>query len=76
MKEHTNQIAIWFFIGALLFVYGILILGAGIYNLFIPPTQQMALSELHPDIWWGGLLLVLGLGYCIKHWPFRSKKDS
>jgi hypothetical protein len=71
MEEHTNQIAIWFFIGVLLFLYGILIFGAGIFHLFVPPLQQMALSELHPDIWWGGLVLVIGLFYCIKYWPSR-----
>jgi hypothetical protein len=76
MEEHTNQIAIWFFIGVLLFLYGLLILGAGIYHLFVPPPQQMALSELHPDIWWGGLLLVIGGIYCMKYWPFQKSRAT
>lgn len=75
MKE-TNRIEIWFFIGALLFVYGVLITGAGIYYLFVPPARQMALGELHSDIWWGALLFVLGLIYCIKYWPFRQNVDA
>ena len=72
--ETSRRIEIWFFIGALLLVYGILILGAGIYHLVVPPTQQIALRELHSDIWWGGLLLIIGLIYSIKFWPFRSAK--
>ena len=74
--EQTNQIPIWFFIGAVLLVYGILILGIGIFHLVYPPAQQLSLSELHPDIWWGGLLLVMGLGYCIKYWPSRRRSAS
>lgn len=44
------RIEIWFFIGALLGIYGLLILVTGIFNLFHPPEKQMALSHLHPDI--------------------------
>jgi hypothetical protein len=67
--EETRRIEIWFFIGSLLFVYGLLILGAGVYHLMQPPIHQVALVELHADIWWGVLLLALGLFYTIKFWP-------
>lgn len=73
---NARRIEIWFFIGALLFVYGILIAVSGIYYLFFPPSQQVALSNLHSDIWWGGLLLVLGLIYSIKYWPFKLTTRS
>lgn len=59
MTEHG--IPIWFFIGALLAVYGVLIFGAGIFGLFHPP--RVALANLHAGIWWGALLVVIGLGY-------------
>jgi len=59
MTEHG--IPIWFFIGALLLVYGVLILGAGLYGLFHPPA--VALANLHVGIWWGALLVLIGLGY-------------
>ena len=67
--EETRRIEIWFFIGSLLFVYGLLILGAGIYHLVHPPIQQVVLANLHADIWWGVLLSLLGLLYAIKFWP-------
>ena len=35
MHNH-GRITIWFFIGALLSAYGLLILGAGIYDLWHP----------------------------------------
>ena len=71
--HHEHQIPIWFFIGSLLSVYGILILGTGIYNLINPPEHPVVLANLHMDIWWGILLVVVGLIYGIKYWPFREK---
>ncbi len=68
-KEH--QIPIWFFIGALLGVYGLLILASGIYGFFRPPDQPVALGYLHADIWWGGLLLMLGVIYVVKFRPSK-----
>ncbi len=68
-KEH--QIPIWFFIGALLGVYGLLILASGIYGFFRPPDRPVALGYLHADIWWGGLLLMLGVIYVVKFRPSK-----
>jgi hypothetical protein len=62
-------IPIWFFIGALLLVYGVLILGAGIFGLFHPPP--VVLANLHAGIWWGALLVVIGLGYVRAFRPRR-----
>ncbi len=70
--ESPRQIEIWFFIGALLLLYGLLITGAGIYHLYNPPSHQLALRELHSDIWWGALLLVLGVVYSLKFWPWKK----
>jgi len=67
MTEHG--IPIWFFIGALLAVYGVLILGAGIAGLFHPP--RVALANLHAGIWWGALLVVVGLAYVRAFRPRR-----
>jgi hypothetical protein len=63
------MLSIWFFIGVLLLVYGILILGAGIYGLSHPPNVKLA--ELNIGIWWGALLTALGLIYTLK---FKPKK--
>ena len=68
--EHEHQIPIWFFIGALLGVYGTLIFAVGLYGLAVPPKVQ--LQELHADIWWGLLLIAIGAFYCIRFNPFRK----
>jgi hypothetical protein len=71
--DSKREIPIWFFIGSLLTAYGVLILGTGIYHLFSPPQKQLVLANLHADIWWSLLLLLVGLIYTIKFWPFGQE---
>jgi hypothetical protein len=69
-----NRLSIWFFIGSLLTVYGIVIFGMSVYNLFYPDTgSHVILSNLHAGIWWGALLLVIGLVYVFLFRPGRVK---
>jgi len=72
----SGRISIWFFIGGLLLVYGVLILGAGIHDLLVPPAQQPVLAELHAGIWCGGLLVILGGFYSYRFFPRKDvRKD-
>jgi len=71
--HHEHQIPIWFFVGSLLTVYGVLILGVGIYNLVHPPEHPVALASLHMDVWWGILLLLIGSLYVVKYWPSKGE---
>ena len=64
------MISIWFFIGLSLAGNGVLILGAGIYQLVNPPLEPgVVLFQLHANVWWGALLLVIGALYCFKFAP-------
>jgi hypothetical protein len=67
-----TPISVWFFTGVLVAFYGIVILGYGLSTLGSPPPAR-ALSELHPDIWWGGVMLVVGAIYSIKFYPGAKK---
>jgi len=70
---HSDSgISIWFFIGSLLTIYGVLILGYGLYSLVTPPVQPTVLAELHADIWWGAVLLLVGLIYSFTHSPRKK----
>jgi hypothetical protein len=65
-------IPIWFFIGSLLTIYGVLIVGSGIYELFEPPRIAVAMSSLHIGIWWGCGILLVGLAYVFRFRPNRN----
>ena len=49
---HNSGISIWFFIGVLLTIYGVLILGYGISELVTGQTAPVVLAKLHTPVWW------------------------
>jgi hypothetical protein len=80
MADKKRIISIWYFIGLLLAVYGVLILGSGIYELASPPAPQAqggiesnVMANLHAAIWWGALMVVLGLVYVINFRPGKGR---
>ena len=68
-----QMISIWFFIGILLGIYGVLILGSGIQELLHPSEYPVQLAYLHSGIWWGALLILLGLIYILRFAPSRTR---
>ena len=58
---------IWFFVGLILLAMGLVLFINGIYYLFAPVGKQTVLQHLHPDVWWGGLMMIVGLIYIIKN---------
>jgi hypothetical protein len=67
------MISIWFFIGISLLVNGLLILGAGIYEIWHPSAQQVVLYNLHASVWWGALMTVIGAWYSYHFKPGQKK---
>ena len=62
-----GSVSIWFFIGLLLTIYGVLITATGILEYNTPPP--VVLASLHTPLWWGALLLLIGLVYLIRFFP-------
>jgi hypothetical protein len=71
MEQHS--ISVWFFIGLLLTIYGLLILATAVNELLVPPITQVAMAHLHIGIWWGAGMLIFGLVYLIR---FRPKSNA
>jgi hypothetical protein len=67
-----GTISIWFFIGVSLLVNGVLIFGAGVYQISHPPAIKVVLYDLHASVWWGAVLAIVGLIYCIRYNPTRA----
>jgi hypothetical protein len=68
---HEHGISIWFFIGLSLLVNGILITGAGVWELISPPANRVVLFQYHANVWWGAFLLLVGVLYCVRFAPRR-----
>ena len=69
---HSGHISIWFFIGVLLTVYGALIFAYGAFELITGQHANVVLWNLHAPVWWGGLMLLLGLLYSVKFRPGKA----
>jgi hypothetical protein len=67
--EH-RMVPVWFFVGLILFVYGVLILASGIDEIAHPPATVLA--NLHPAVWWGALLIVIGATYVYLFAPRKT----
>ena len=68
-----GSLSIWFFTGLCLLVNGALICATGIYELVSPPADKVVLYNLHANIWWGGVLFVVGLIYSLRYSPARER---
>jgi len=71
--KRGGSISIWFFIGISLLVNGLLIFGAGLYELIYPPQREVVLFHLHAGVWWGANLAVIGAVYCFYYAPGKNR---
>ncbi|NOZ60783.1 MAG: hypothetical protein GXO74_03795 [Calditrichaeota bacterium] len=55
-----KMLSIWFFVGLMLTILGVIITSTGVYYIFYPQTRT-ALHELNPNLWWGLIILVAGI---------------
>lgn len=69
--EGSREIPIWFFIGVLLSIYGVMIFGYGLWELITGHLAHVVLARLHAPVWWGAIMLLLGLFYLVRFRPGR-----
>lgn len=70
MSEKHHIIPVWFFVGVLLLIYGVIIFITGLAEWnHLPDT---VLADTHASVWWGALLTVLGAVYCGIFRPGRA----
>jgi len=68
-----GSLSIWFFVGLCLGVNGALIFATGIYETMYPPADKVVLYNLHANVWWGGILLLIGLFFSLRFSPARER---
>lgn len=67
MKREHQMLPVWFFIGVLLTIYGVIILITAMNELSRPPA--VVLARYHAGIWGGIILLLIGGFYTLRFWP-------
>jgi hypothetical protein len=65
------MLPVWFFIGVLLSIYGIVILVTAVSELSSPPATVLA--QYHAGIWGGILLILVGGFYTLQFWPRKRR---
>jgi len=68
----STDISIWFFIGVLLTIYGVLILAYGVWELVTGTVANVVLANLHAPVWWGAIMLALGIFYSLRFRPGKQ----
>jgi len=66
MTENIPQkksVSIWIWVGLVLFTFGAIILGTGLYQLSLPTTT--VLGNLRPRIWWGAFMIVTSILFLV-----------
>lgn len=58
---------IWYFVGLILMTIGSVILLTGVYLWFNPAQKVTVLSNTHPNLWWGAIMVIAGALYVIKN---------
>ena len=51
-----EPLPIWFFVGVILLVYGLLVLAA----YFMAAPRETVLASTKPSLWWGTIIVVAG----------------
>ncbi|NUO83603.1 hypothetical protein HUU05_26305 [candidate division KSB1 bacterium] len=51
---------IWYFVGLMLLGMGSIILFTGLYLFFFEAKTHTVFAELHPNIWWGAVMVIAG----------------
>ena len=65
--KKTELKTIWYFVGLILIAMGSLVFISGIVQLITPPLKQTILSDLHSALWWGALMILVGLIYFLSN---------
>ena len=75
--DESKIISIWFIIGCLLSLFGVIIFTANVVDYIAPWSGTVTvLHELRAGIWWGAFLIVIGAVYTISFNPWKKKTEA
>lgn len=62
-QPEAEPLPIWFFVGLILIVNGLLVMGAAVWAEM--PPHVVRVTETAPGLWWGALLGLSGLAFLV-----------
>jgi hypothetical protein len=65
IPRRQGPLPVWFFVGIIFVVYGGIILVTGLLEISHP--VHTVLYQVHPAIWWGAVILAVGLFFTTRH---------
>jgi drug/metabolite transporter (DMT)-like permease len=68
-EPSREPLPIWFFVGVILLVYGVLVIAGGTLG----PVRPTVLAETKPALWWGAILCVFGAVFTAVGWLGRDR---
>lgn len=74
MRERHHMLPVWFFIGLLLTMYGVIILSTSLYDWSAPSTAILA--QYHAGVWGGVVLLLIGSFYVVRFRPRQANRNG
>jgi uncharacterized membrane protein YdbT with pleckstrin-like domain len=60
-SEPAKMKPIWYFVGLMLTLMGLVIEISGLYRYFSAEHTKTVLENLHPEIWWGAIIIIAGV---------------
>ena len=70
--QKNMPLPVWFFVGIIFIIYGLIILVTGLLEISHPPDT--VLSSLHPAIWWGAIIAGLGGLFVYTTGPWKLRR--
>ncbi len=67
--------SIWYLVGLVLGTMGVIIFLQGLYALLAGHPDTTVLGRSHPDLWWGGVMIVVGLLFILVHRNSSASKQ-
>jgi hypothetical protein len=66
-KTEKKMKPIWYFVGLVLLSMGSLVFLTGIYILAFGLPHKTVLAGLHPNVWWGAIMVATGALFFAKN---------
>lgn len=67
-----DPLPIWFFVGLILTVYGVLVIAGSVFG----DEDTTILAEIRPGLWWGAFMTAFGAVFAWLGWRMHSKNNA